>query len=319
MYVCALTNAYSQTAQTYINSGFEKYNKKDFKGAKSDYSKAIKIDDNNIDAYFNRGTCEISLNDYKSAIEDFNKILQINPKYLEAYYSLAIANVKQEKYADALSFLDKAIEIDPTFPNVLTLRGQIRAQTGNIESGCEDFHKAKETGDKQAYAYIKQYCKANENQSKETLMLDWPNDEGWHVASNQEDKERRVFELLRNKETFDNWTEMGTMMVYPLQGASKQNVDMDVYMNLFYENAKKNGFLPKLTFIEKDDKAEFPWIIYKMETNSKTPESQVWQIMQGNTGMYVNFRAVKEKTVPVDLQTKLVAFFKTAKIVNFEK
>ncbi|MBK9481781.1 MAG: tetratricopeptide repeat protein [Bacteroidetes bacterium] len=49
----------------------------------------------------------------------------------KAYYSRASVFVSQQKYVEALPDLDKTIELDPTTPNALTLRGQIRAQTGN--------------------------------------------------------------------------------------------------------------------------------------------------------------------------------------------
>ena len=73
-------------------------------------------------------------------------------------------------------------------------------------------------------------------------------------------------------------------------------------------------------FIEKDEKAECPWIIFTIEApsfkNDKTPESQLWYIVQGKQALYTNFRAVKQATVPADLKDKWIKFFKAGKIVN---
>ena len=68
--------------------------------------------------------------------------------------------------------------------------------------------------------------------------------------------------------------------------------------------------------IEKDENAKYPWIIFKIECPSNGSESQVWYATQGTDEMFVNFRAVKQKKVPADLQVKWVKFFKTAKIVT---
>ena len=47
--------------------------------------------------------------------------------------------------------------IQRSTPNLLTLRGQIRAVTGDKAEACEDFSKAKTNGDKQADNYLEQY------------------------------------------------------------------------------------------------------------------------------------------------------------------
>ncbi len=123
-------------------------------------------------------------------------------------------------------------------------------------------------------------------------------------------------ELIHTNETLENWTEFGYMSA--IKGAV--NVPMDKAMNLMYEEAKKNSPKAKLTFIEKDEKAEYPWIIFLIEAPSfkddKKPESQLWYIVQGKTSLYTNFRALKKSSIPADLKASWTAFFKTGKIVN---
>jgi tetratricopeptide (TPR) repeat protein len=307
--------AFGQTSDDYLQSGITKHKQEDYKGAIKDYTKAIKFNKENKDAYFNRGSCELVIKDFKSAIADFTKTIELDQKYVKAYYSRATVFVSQEKYTDALPDLDKTVELDATLPNALTLRGQIRAQTGNKKGACEDFNKAKEIGDKQAGKYISQFC-GNEQQSGESLMLDWPESENWKVGSNQENDKTAMLELIHSNETLDNWTEMGTML--SIKGAT--NIPMDKAMNLMFDQAKEKSPKAKLTFIEKDESAEYPWIIFTIEApsfkNDKKPESQLWYIVQGKTSLYTNFRAVKQATVPVDLKDKWTKFFKTGKVVN---
>ena len=312
--ICSIT-AFGQTSQEHLQNGITKHKRQDFKGAIKDYDKAIKEDKSNKDAYFNRGTCELALNDFKSAMADFDKTIELDPKFVKAYYSRASVFVSQEKYTEALPDLDKTVELDPTTPNALTLRGQIRAQTGNKKGACEDFNQAKQIGDKQAGKYLTQFC-GNEQQAGESLMLDWPEKENWKVGSSQENEQMAMLELIHSNETLEKWTEFGSMM--SIKGA--RNIPMDKAMNMMFDQAKQNSPKAKLTFIEKDESVEYPWILFTIESpsfqNDKTPESQLWYIVQGKTSLYANFRAVKQATVPADLKDKWIRFFKTGKIVN---
>ena len=312
--ICTIA-VFGQTSKEHLENGITKHEKQDFKGAIKDYSKAIKADKKNKDAYYNRGTCELALKDFNSAMTDFDKTIKLDPKFVKAYYSRATVFVSQQKYTEALPDLDKTIELDPTVPNVLTLRGQIRAQTGNKKGACEDFTKAKEIGDKQADKYLSQFC-GNEQQIGESLMLDWPEEENWKIGDDQENAEQHVLDLIHSDETIDNWTELGNMT--SIKGI--KSVPMDKAMNLMFEQTKQNAPKAKLTFIEKKENIEYPWIIFTIESpsfkNDKIPESQLWYIVQGKQSLYTNFRAIKKATIPNDLKEKWVGFFKTGKIVS---
>ena len=304
-----------QTAQEYLKSGIEKHEQQDFKGAIKNYSKAINSDKDLKLAYYNRGTCELALKDFKSAMADFNKAIELDPKFVKAYYSRASVYASQQQYLETLPDLDKTIDLDPSFPNALTLRGQIRAQTGNKKGACEDFIKAKENGDSQADQYLSQFC-GNEQQSGESLMLYWPESENWKAGADQENEQTHVLDLIHSNETIDNWTELGNMT--SIKGV--KNVPMDKAMNLMFDQTKQNSPKAKLTFIEKDESGEYPWIIFTIESpyfkNDKRPESQLWYIVQGKTSLYTNFRALKKTTIPTDLKDKWIKFFKTGQIVN---
>ena len=311
--LCSLA-AFGQTSQDHLKNGIVKHRQLDYSGAIKDYSKAIKEDKENVDAYFNRGICELAVKEYKAALKDFDKTIEIDPKYVKAYYSRATVFVSQEKYAEALPDLDKTVELDATLPNALTLRGQIRAQNGNKKGACEDFSLAKKNGDNQAEKYLSQFC-GNEQQSGESLMLHWPESENWKIGNSHEDEKMAMLELIHSDETLESWTEFGTMM--SIKGV--KNIPMDDAMNMMFDQAKLNSPKAKLTFIEKDESTEFPWIIFTIEApnfkNDKNPESQLWYIVQGKTSLYTNFRAVKKATISSELKDKWVTFFKTGKVV----
>jgi tetratricopeptide (TPR) repeat protein len=309
-----LTASFGQTADEFLKAGVEKHNAKDLEGAINDYSKAIKLDKNLTNAYLNRGMCEQALKNYKDAYKDFEFTTKLNPKSASAFYCKATVLVAQEKFKEAITDLDRTIELELTTPNALTLRGQVKAQLGDKTGACEDFNKAKQIGDKQSEKLLSTYC-GNETQDGESFMLHWPESENWKIGSNQEDAKMTMLELIHSNETFENWTEIGTCTAYK----NAVNIPCDVAMNMMFEQSKKNSPKAKLTFIEKDEKAEFPWIIFTIECpnfkNDKNPESQLWYIIQGKTSLYTNFRAIKKSSIPNDLKEKWTSFFKSGKII----
>jgi len=149
---------------------------------------------------------------------------------------------------------------------------------------------------------------------KEDFMLDWPDSEHWKVGSVQESGQVKLIELIHEDETLDKWTEFGNMM--SLKGVT---IPVEKAMNAMYDQSLKNAPDATLTLFEKDEKAEYPWIIFKIESprfnNDPKPESQLWYIVQGKGGLYTNFRAVKEKKISKAQEEKWIAFFKTGKVV----
>lgn len=305
---------FSQTANEFLKNGIEKHNAKDFEAAIEEYSKAMKQDKNLRDAYFNRGICELALKDFKNSIKDFDKTIELDSDFVKAYYSRATVLISQEKYKEAIPDLDKIILFNSAFPNALTLRGQIRAQIGNKTGACEDFNKAKDNGDAQASRYLTQFC-GNKQQEGESLSFYFPENENWKIGDNQENDEQQIIDMIHSNEAIDNWTELTNMT--SIKGVKGINVEK--VMNLMFEESKKNSSNAKLTFIEKNESVEFPWIIFTIESpnfkNDKIPESQLWYIVQGKQSLYTNFRAVKSASISEDQKQKWIAFFKTGKIV----
>ena len=307
-------NIFSQTAEVHLQNGIAKHNQQDYKGAIKDYEKAIKVNPNYKEAYFNRGTCALAMRNFKLAMSDFDKTIELDPKFIKAYYNRTITFVSQGQYLEALPDIDKTIELDATYPNALSLRGQIRAHNGDKKGACEDFAAAKQNGDKKADEYLNQFC-GNEQLPGESLMLNWPENENWKIGSSQENGQTVMLQLIHADETLENWTEIGTMM--SIIGA--KNIPMDKAMNQMFEQAKLNAPKAKLTFIEKDESAKYPWIIFTIESpnfkNDKRPESQLWYIIQGKDALYSNFRAIKQATISEELKEKWVKFFKTGQII----
>jgi len=149
----------------------------------------------------------------------------------------------------------------------------------------------------------------------ENLKIVWPEEYKWKVGSNQEDKAQQMIELIPGNETIEKWTIIGTMM--SIKGV--KNVPMDVAMNTMFEQAKQNAIKPTLTLVERNDTAKNAWIIFKIEApkfkNDKNPESQLYYIIQGQSSLYSNFVAIKEKTLSKDFVDKWTKVFKSSELI----
>ena len=156
-------------------------------------------------------------------------------------------------------------------------------------------------------------------QSQENLKIIWPEEYKWKIGSNQENENIHMLELIPGDEKIDKWTIMGTMM--SIKGA--KNVAMDKAMNLMFDQAKQNAPKATLTLIEKDEAAKNPWVIFKIESprfnNDKNPESQLYYIVQGESSLYSNFVAIKEKQLQEEFVNKWVRVFKSSELVYAAK
>jgi hypothetical protein len=122
--------------------------------------------------------------------------------------------------------------------------------------------------------------------------------------------------LIPEKESLDKWTIMGSMMSMKLT----TNVPMDSAMQGMFKQAKQKATQPALTLIDKNESGKYHWIIFKIETPSfiddSTPESQLFYIVQGESYLYINFVALKEKVLSKSFVDKWTAVFKSSKIVH---
>jgi hypothetical protein len=152
-------------------------------------------------------------------------------------------------------------------------------------------------------------------QGRETLKIIWPEEYKWKIGSNQENESIHMMELIPGDEKIEKWTIIGTMM--SIKGA--KNVTMDKAMNLMFDQAKQNAPDATLTLIEKDETVKHPWVIFKIEAprfkNDKKPESQLYYVIQGESSLYSNFVAVKEKKLSDDFVTRWKAVFKSSELV----
>ena len=143
---------------SYFNRGNLKYGRKDYRGAFIDYNKAIQLNPRYDDAYNNRGNLRTDLQEYKLAISDYNQALAINPNNSKAYHNRGVAKSKLHNYTGAIIDYNQAILINSKYADAYVNRAHAKIKSGQKDSGCPDFRKAEELGNKNAPELLKQYC-----------------------------------------------------------------------------------------------------------------------------------------------------------------
>ncbi len=150
----------------------------------------------------------------------------------------------------------------------------------------------------------------------ESFAIDWPDEEKWVLGSSQSSEKMEIIELIHEGETFDDWTEMGTMISHKgliLPG-------LDTYIDTIKDQTAMACPDFVFTEIERKEDCTYPYIIFSIEcdkyVSTGTPESQVWFATQGIYGFYCVFRALKVSELSETQKEEFTEFLKTGKIVN---
>lgn len=151
---------------------------------------------------------------------------------------------------------------------------------------------------------------------EENLQIIWPSEFKWKIVSNQEDSLLVSTLLVPEKESLQRWSILGWM------SAMKNNFkasNIDEALEIYKQASLRESPKAKYNLLEKDGRAKNFWAIFKVENpdfpNDPIPESQLWYIFQGNSTLYVNFVAIKEKELNKEFVDRWTKVFKTSRLV----
>ncbi len=158
--------------KAWFNSGLYKIQKRDFKGAVSDFNEVIRIAPS-YEAYQNRAAAYSQLSQYEAAIQDLQRAIQLNPKLPEAHLGLGVINTRMGHFKQALDCYDQVINLAPGHTIAYTNRGFVKFKLLDYSGAIADFNEAIDLNDKNAMAYTNRgsvYFKMGQTQE---AFADW--------------------------------------------------------------------------------------------------------------------------------------------------
>ena len=154
--VAAISQDTAPTADDDYALGVQKDRNGDYRGALTDYNRAIAIDPNYVAAYTNRGNLKAyRIRDIRGALADYNRAIAIDPNYVTTYNSRSLLKwLVLKDIRGALADYNRAIAIDPSYPNSYASRGLLKADKFNDPQGAlADFNRAIASAPTAAAAY----------------------------------------------------------------------------------------------------------------------------------------------------------------------
>ncbi|MFB2767998.1 tetratricopeptide repeat-containing serine protease family protein [Pelatocladus sp. BLCC-F211] len=124
----------------YIQAGY-KYKKGDFKGAIADYTEAIRLNPQLVNAYTDRGVVRAELGDNQGAIADYNQALRIDSIYYAAYHNRGYARAELGDKQGAIDDFNQALRLNPNLAETYNARGRTRADLGDKQGALDDYNQ----------------------------------------------------------------------------------------------------------------------------------------------------------------------------------
>jgi tetratricopeptide (TPR) repeat protein len=126
-------------ALVYYRNGCDKIFSKNYTGAITEFTWAIKRDSVFIQAYENRGVAKYYLENYQGAVADFDKALEINPYDYSTFGRRGWAKFHLQDCRGAIDDFSRAIEGDRDPSQYYNIRGQAKYYLHDYEGAINDF------------------------------------------------------------------------------------------------------------------------------------------------------------------------------------
>ncbi|MBR1878108.1 MAG: tetratricopeptide repeat protein [Paludibacteraceae bacterium] len=141
-------NLGSKWAGDYLNRGLIHYHRHNYRGALSDYDKAVSISPNDAQCYYNRGVMRQEVGDYNRALEDISHAILLEPERTEMRYQRALVEMHLRQWGNVISDMDTMIAHYPYFLPAYYLAAQAKTELGDAKGAYQYRHRAKELEDR---------------------------------------------------------------------------------------------------------------------------------------------------------------------------
>src|SRR3990167_697886 len=131
-----LAAAFYFRAEGYFSQAY--FSQGDYARAIADYSEAIRLDPQFVEAINGRGFAYSNQKDYARAIADFSEVIRLNPQWADAFYHRGYAYFSTKDYVRATADFTEANRLYPNY--ALALYGQSLAKAAlgqSVESKAD--------------------------------------------------------------------------------------------------------------------------------------------------------------------------------------
>ncbi|HEX8516556.1 MAG TPA: tetratricopeptide repeat protein [Bacteroidia bacterium] len=148
---CAVTSAlFSQDLPTILKNAELKFASADYKGAETDFTTAIRLNEGVTTEYLDKMKKYGSLNEFQRSSSDMPDGFIYNHDLAVPYYGRGKTLSAEGKSEEALADLEKAVSIDPKFGDAVCEKGIAQIALGSKDKGCMDLRKARMLGSAKA-------------------------------------------------------------------------------------------------------------------------------------------------------------------------
>ncbi|HEX2621390.1 MAG TPA: tetratricopeptide repeat protein [Phototrophicaceae bacterium] len=135
-------NTQQLNSEEFNTRGVMHFQNSNLDAAIRDFSRAIQINQNYVQAYFNRATVCEERQDYAGAIADYSCIIKIAPKHPRAYEMRAAARYILGDFPGAIEDYTEIIRFRPDNPEHYQTRGIVYRDHQDLKGALADFDKA---------------------------------------------------------------------------------------------------------------------------------------------------------------------------------
>ena len=166
-------NLKDKQAVNFYQQGLKKSKKLNYQEAIADYTEALKLNPELVEAYYQRGFAQSQLSNHREAFADYTEALHRNDQIPEIYYYRGLTRFKLANITGALEDLNQAIAMNPHYAAAYYHRGLVyqeiaekKAAKVNLKQAAKEFLTQ---GDRFHY---RQTLNALENLQKTLTIID---------------------------------------------------------------------------------------------------------------------------------------------------
>ena len=143
-----------QRAETYNLQGETNLSKNFYNNAIKDFSRALEINPDYVDALINRGSAYAELGRFNDALMDFNHALKFEKRDAELFNKRGEIYLQNKMYNEAIKDFASALILNPMFSDAYLNRGRAYSEKGMPEEAMKDFKQAVKADADQSFTYI---------------------------------------------------------------------------------------------------------------------------------------------------------------------